>query len=192
MHGHSSSLVYLQGSSSIAIPSQGVHQGDPLGPVLYATTIHPILSEIQNNIPEVTLLAYLDDVFLLGSPDKVLAAFNMLKKSFSTINFSVSETKCEVFSPNVTHLTEFDEVPVSHDGSIFLRIPVGTSSFVSTTCLKAAHSWDQLCDQLEKLEDQQSSMLLLRHCHIPRLDHLARSVEPTLLSETTSIQDYQF
>ena len=34
-------------------------------------------------------------------------------------------------------------------------------------------------------------MLLLRHCHIPRLDHLARSVEPTLLSEAASIQDFQ-
>ena len=111
MYGYSSSLTYLQGSSSIVIPSQeGVHQGDPLGPVLFATTIHPILSEMQNNIPEATLLAYLDDVFLLGSPDKVLAAFNMLKKSFSTINLSVSQTKCEVFSPNVTHLTGFDGI----------------------------------------------------------------------------------
>ena len=62
---------------------------------------------------------------------------------------------------------------------------------MSTTCVKAAHSEDQLCDQLEKLEDQQSSMLLLRHCHIPTLDHLARSVEPTLLSEAASIQDFQ-
>ena len=34
-------------------------------------------------------------------------------------------------------------------------------------------------------------MLLLRHCHIPRLDHLARSVEPSLLSEAASIQDFQ-
>ena len=83
MYGYSSSLTYLQGSSSIVIPSQeGVHQGDPLGPVLFATTIHPILSEIQNNIPEATLLAYLDDVFLLGSPDKVLVSFNMLKNLF--------------------------------------------------------------------------------------------------------------
>ena len=35
MYGHSSSLIYLQLSSSIVIPSQeGVHQGDPLGTVL--------------------------------------------------------------------------------------------------------------------------------------------------------------
>ena len=80
---------------------------------------------------------------------------------------------------------------MSHDGSIFLGIPGGTSSFVSTTCVKATHSGDQLCDQLKKSEDQQSSMLLLRHCHIPRLDHLARSVERTLLSEAMSIQDFQ-
>ena len=57
MYGYSSSLIYLQGSSSIVIPSQeGVHQGDPLGPVLFATTIHPVLSEIQSNIPEVACI----------------------------------------------------------------------------------------------------------------------------------------
>ena len=49
MYGYSSSLIYLQRSSSIVIPSQeGVHhQGDPLGPVLFATAIHPILSEYK-------------------------------------------------------------------------------------------------------------------------------------------------
>ena len=170
MYGYSSFLIYLQGSSSIVIPSQEeVHQSDPLRRVLFATTTHPILSEIQNNIPEATSIANLNDVFLPDSPGKVLAAFNMVKKSFSTINLSVSETKCEVFSPNVIYLTGFDGIPVSHNGLIFLGIPVGTFSFVSTTCVKAAHSGDQLCQQLEKLEDQQSSMLLLRHCHIPRL-----------------------
>ncbi len=44
MYGHSSSLVYLQGSSSIVIPSQeGVHQGDPLRLVLFCDNNYFIL-----------------------------------------------------------------------------------------------------------------------------------------------------
>ena len=47
--------------------------------------IYPILSEIQNNIPEITLLAYLDDIFLVVSLDRVLAAFNMLQSLFQPL-----------------------------------------------------------------------------------------------------------
>ena len=50
MYGKPSSLVFMQGSSTVIIPSEeGVHQGDPLGPVLFATAIHPVLAKIQKS-----------------------------------------------------------------------------------------------------------------------------------------------
>ena len=50
MYGKPSSLVFMQGSSTVIIPSEeGVHQGDPLGPVLFATAIHPVLTKIQKS-----------------------------------------------------------------------------------------------------------------------------------------------
>ena len=52
MYSHSSSLVYQQGNSIVIIPSEeGIHQGDPLGPALFSTVIHSVLSEFQDLFP---------------------------------------------------------------------------------------------------------------------------------------------
>ena len=73
----------MQGTSSVFLSlEKGVHQGDPLGPALFATAIHPVLKELQRRYPRIHLLAYLDDVFLLGSSG-VLSAFHDLKNSLS-------------------------------------------------------------------------------------------------------------
>ena len=67
MYGKPSSLVFMRGSSTVIIPSEeGVHQGDLLGPVLFATAIHPVLTKIQKSHSQVSVLAYLNEVFLLG------------------------------------------------------------------------------------------------------------------------------
>ena len=67
MYGKPSSLVFMWGSSTVIIPSEeGVHQGDLLGPVLFATAIHPVLTKIQKSHSQVSVLAYLNEVFLLG------------------------------------------------------------------------------------------------------------------------------
>ena len=46
-----------------------------------------------------------------------------------------------------------------------------------------------LCDELASLNDSQSGMLILRYCHTNRINHLARSVYPTLLKPATRFHD---
>ena len=49
----------------------GVQQGDPLGPLGFALTLHPI---IEAEVPNLDLNAwYLDDGTLIGSPEDLLA-----------------------------------------------------------------------------------------------------------------------
>ena len=76
IYGKPSSLVFMQCSSTVIIPSEeGVHQGDPLVPVLFATAIHPVLTKIQKSHFQVRVLAYLDDAFLLGGVKSVWVRF---------------------------------------------------------------------------------------------------------------------
>ena len=42
---------------------------------------------------------------------------------------------------------------------------------------------------LSQLEYPQSECLLLRHCHVPTLNYLARSVSPSLFQSTAKIHD---
>ena len=65
-------LIYLQGDSPVILSSEeGIHQGDPLGPVLFATAIQELLTKLQNDHPCVVVSTYLDDVFLVAPSDNV-------------------------------------------------------------------------------------------------------------------------
>ena len=90
-------LIYLQRFHSVILSSQeGVHQGDPLGSALFSITMQPILEDLQSHNKEVTILAYLDNVYLLGSPDRVFHVSERLRSAFSNINLMIEEKKCEI------------------------------------------------------------------------------------------------
>lgn len=66
---------------------------------------------------------------------------------------------------------------------------MGNQTFITQTCVKAAESGQNLCSRLAELNDPQSATLLLRHCHVPRVNYLARGVSPDLLYEATKIHN---
>ena len=103
MYGSPRFLIFMQGTSSVFISSEeGIHQGDPIGPALFVTAIHPVLKELQKHHPRIHLLAYMDAVFLLGSSEDVSSAFHDLKNSFSALLLDVTYHKCEIFCPSAT------------------------------------------------------------------------------------------
>ena len=56
------------------LSSEGVLQGDPLGPALFALGLHPALHAVASRHPDIKVFAYLDDVSLCGPAESVLAA----------------------------------------------------------------------------------------------------------------------
>ena len=86
MYSGSNPLVYLMDNVSMVLSSEeGIHQGDPLGPVLLSLGIHNILATIQCKFQDIVVLAYLDDVFLVGSLFNVLDAFASLKQELGNV-----------------------------------------------------------------------------------------------------------
>ena len=193
MYEESSSLLFMQGSSPIVISSEeGVHQGDSLGRALFAITIQPVLLNLEKDHLQIHVLAYLDDVFLLGNATDVLCAFHNLKRAFSSISLEITSHKCEIFcSSSTVAINESAGIPVNYQGSLFLGTPIGSSSFAESLCSTIAQSGNTLCDQLTKLGDIQSAMLLLRHCHVPKLDYLAQTGFPGQLTQAAKIHDTQ-
>ena len=177
------------GSETVVIPSEeGVHQGDPLGPALFSLAIHPVLSQLQKDHHNVCILAYLDDIFVLGESDNAVDAGLALKASLSGIGLSICDGKCELFTPNPLD-TNSCSFPVSNNGTTVSGIPLGSPSYVISKCEETATSADRLCSVRSSLEDPQSGNLLLHHCHVPRLKYLARAVTPELFQSAAEMHD---
>ena len=127
----------------------------------------------------------------MGAPADVINAFNSLSLCFQELGFNIRHDKCDLYCPDLNISIPDYPVPVKFDGIAILRLPIGTTDFVSSYCSSFADSGNRLCDQLVALNDVQSAFLLLRYCHVPRLNHLARTVCPSLLSEAAEIHNLQ-
>jgi hypothetical protein len=76
----SHSLLFF-GSKDVLLSRTGYHQGDPLGPLLFAVGIHPIILKLLEQVPDLILVAwYLDDGLVAGRPPDVLKAFHILQE----------------------------------------------------------------------------------------------------------------
>ena len=72
----------------------GLQQGDPLGPLLFAVALHPILCRILEEVPGVLLNAwYLDDGTLVGTYPELLKAYFILQEDCPGIGLRISLPK---------------------------------------------------------------------------------------------------
>ena len=124
--------------------------------------------DVQERNPNVLVLAYLDDVFILGLPKASLGAFADLKSSLAQAGLVICDKKCEAHSA-VAPKDWPDHLVFTSSGFEILGTPIGCDDYVSSTCEKIADSGHELCSKLALLDDPQGSYLLWKHCHLTRL-----------------------
>ena len=189
MYGNTSLLVYTLGSESLILESQDrVHQGDPLGPALFAIAINKILSKLQRHHSTVVILAYLDDVFICGPSLPCLAVFQDFKVSLAPAGLVICDRKCQAYSPS-SQVGWPESISLTCSGMEILGTPIGDDDYITSQCLSFAESGRFLCGKLSELNDPQCALLLLRHCHNTRLNHLARTIPPSLLQSAAQFHD---
>ncbi len=166
-------------------------QRDPLGPVLFSLGIHNILTTIQCKFQNIVVFAYLDDVILVGSSLNVLDAFVFWKQKFGNVGLQIQDKKCELYFPLPSAVPDLlsTDIPIPHTGTKILGILIGSHDFISNVCIDLANSGNVFCQKLPDLNELQGAMLLLRHCHATRLNHLARGVCPDSLQPAATIHN---
>ena len=152
--------------------SEGVQQGDPLGPLLFSLVMRELASEIHAATPKLDLnLWYLDDGILAGASCDVRHAFDVLELNGPRWGLHLNAAKCELAAhPASSHRSSvFPDLPGSNkntEGNFhMLGSPVGTTEFRRQFLLDNAieHAEDSL-EAITNLEDPQVALSLIRHC----------------------------
>ena len=61
---------------------EGGEQGDPLMPMLFSLVEHPVLEAIQRRLINGEKLAYLNDITVICSPERVRAVLTIIGEEF--------------------------------------------------------------------------------------------------------------
>ena len=86
----------------------GVQQGDPLGPLLFALILHPLLHKIRDSCKLLLHAWYLDDGTVIGDSEEVARVLDIIKVNGPGLGLELNIKKTEIFWPscNGTKLRE--------------------------------------------------------------------------------------
>ena len=95
--------AYAQPSSlfcrdQVVESSEGVQQGDPLRPLLFCLTIHPMVLKLRSELR----VFYLDDGTIGGNLEGVLSDLLLVEKEAADLGLQLNRSKSELLSEDST------------------------------------------------------------------------------------------
>ena len=101
----SSSLMW---ENDVVLSSEGVQQGDPLGPLLFCLSIHKMCVKLKSELA----VFYLDDGTLGGNWKDVISDLNLIEEEASELGLKLNRSKTELIcSDNTTRGTFLSSFP---------------------------------------------------------------------------------
>ncbi|CAE7483229.1 unnamed protein product [Symbiodinium natans] len=177
------------GASTTLQSAGGVQQGDPLGPLLFATALHQLAQELRTGLA--LTIFYLDDGIIAGDMAAVGAAVAHLQQRGAALGLQLNLSKSEVIAvgdldPDTLGRHLPAQLLQAPDGSSKVRwnfellgAAVGTEAFVAEHTAGRVQKAAPLLEALAEVEDAQVALRLLKHCagHC-RLVHGSRCTPP--------------
>jgi hypothetical protein len=151
------SRPFLFFGDSIILSETGLQQGYPLGPLLFAIGLHPLVLRIQEQAPKLFINGwYLDDGYGVGGPADILKVLNIILKMSPQLGLHPNLRKT-VFWRDRSFRDQpppgFDPTPLGipeclADGVLVLGAPAGSPAYceneVPTRVSKVATLLDSL------------------------------------------------
>ena len=181
-----SPLLFVENETILS--SAGVQQGDPLGPLLFALALQPLLRRIRDSCPNLKLNAwYLDDGVLVGPSEEVNLALEIISSVGPSYGAHINLPKCELWSLSEVSSTDIFNpvIPRAVDGTALLGTAVGSDPFIISVVQNCLVKIDDLLSKIRSLEDAQLEYVLLRSCAgLPKFIHVMRTTSPQSLGPT--------
>ena len=181
--------------NTIILSKTGFHQGDPLASFLFSLTLQPIITKIQQEIPDLALNEwYLDDGAVAGRKEQLQKVIDIVLQEgparglFLSTAASVtppSRPKSTVWCPKASpDLTDLDPlrrgVPrVMEDGIVLLGSPIGSQEFIEQVIASKVEKVKETVSLLPLIQDPHTEYVLLRSClSIPKIMFILRTTDP--------------
>jgi hypothetical protein len=125
---------YRDGNTFLTNSKAGVHQGDPLGSVLFALAIHNWLMDLVG-VHNVHVFGYADNLTLFGEVESVTDAAVQLREGFMEDGLALNGAESEFYFPaggapaSVIDIGGDAPIPVAREGLKVLGGAVGTDAF---------------------------------------------------------------
>ncbi|GKC56996.1 putative reverse transcriptase domain-containing protein [Tanacetum coccineum] len=148
----------------------GVQQGGPLGPLLFALILHPLLHKIKDICKLLLHAWYLDDGTTIGDSEEVAKVLDIIKVSGPGLGLELNIKKTKIFWPSCNGMKLRKGLfPVDirrpSSGVKLLRGAVSRDAdFISGLAMRRSTNDVDLMSLLPQLHDPQSELLLLRSC----------------------------
>ena len=162
--------------------SEGVQQGDPLGPLLFCLTIHRLCSQLKSELS----LFYIDDGTLGGNVEVLQHDLEIVEREGTELGLNLNHCKSEVIcvAPSVGN-SIVSSLPgaqvVDPMNATLLGSPIGDLSSISSSLNEKIQLLKKMGERLQHLTTH-DAILLLRHSFaIPKLLYCLRS-SPCFLS----------
>ena len=156
-------------------------------------------------LPDITAVAYLDDLQLIGTPTSVLAAFDRLSQSIRRLGLTINASKCQCLWPHSSSDMRHPHPPSLLADltarNIQFRVgfaevlggPIGfDANLIQQWCLRQVKAHDVFFTRLHHSEmDAHHALLLLKVSLRPRINFLMRCAPPSLMRTALTYFDSQ-
>ncbi len=169
--------------------AEGVQQGDPLGPLLFALAIHPLLEHLASlRVDGATLdllMFYLDDGILAGPAEVVAAAFDFLRREGPRLGLELNLAKCELIVPSgELSDAQRDLFPPRLAASAvlcadfdYLGSPIGSPAHCDAYVARRVAKVRRVLAAVSSVRDAEVAFKIMKSCvNYGRVVHLMRTV----------------
>ncbi|KAL0219400.1 hypothetical protein P9112_005053 [Eukaryota sp. TZLM1-RC] len=165
--------------------SSGVKQGDPLGPLLFCLAIHNIIKMTQQDFPDLRIVAYMDDISIIGSFESISRVSEDIAAKYKEIGLALNPSKCLLIG------REKQSLMIGGAQIPFINYDQQAFKFLGCWLGNLDEIYSQLNNLLEKFDKDLSFIaecdiekhiifFILKICYSGKFTHILRSTPPSV------------